>query len=1230
MSPDAEPPASRDEFKIAIVCALALEFDAVVTVLDQVWNPDNGRAFGKAPGDLNTYVNGRIQHHNVVLVLLPQRMGKTSAAIVASDLRHSYSGLRLALLVGICGGVPKAGSTDILLGDVVISNLLVQYDFGRQYPDGFHRKHGPRDDLAGPNKEVRGMLAILATEYGQALLRQQTASCLEDLQRQGPKYACPGIAEDRLFQPEYRHKHRLSPMCQCQQHQKESDPVCEAAMETSCEGVGCDDSFLVKRRRHEAAVPGPFIHIGPVASGDTVMKSGVTRDKIAAKEGVIAFEMEGAGIWEHVPCLVVKGVCDYADSHKSKQWQDYAAATAAAAAKAVLLLHTPTERTRAVSSAFPNLTLPSQKWVVPFPPDSDHIDRPDISAWLGERWRLPGARVALVGLGGIGKSQLAIQFAHQVRDESHVFWINATTQDTFEESCRLITDRLGLASIEDTLDHVTRQIGGWLDQEQNGRWMVVLDNFDNCSVFGEKDPRLLRVLPQASHGFTLITSRALKAAERMAGSAKNIYSVPPMSEEMGLALFQTKLKDACEHEEGREVVNLLDHVPLAISQAAAYINRRTPRVSAREYVKMFRAGDRERTDLLSSEYDDLRRYHFGSNSVLGTWLITFDQIRHERPSALDLLSLMSFFSPQSIPETALKPWYDSDPEELPRITLKDALGPAASTVLSYNPVNRYYLKMPLNGRGLARLWDIWTHMRLDWKEGDKRQVTQRPEQGRKVRSSAMQVLLGLMPWSKKRTTLSWSRNSTVGPDEAFAQDLKTLLGYSLVASTARDGMFKMHPLVQHCTQGWLSGSQRREEWKRRFLLTMAINFSRIPRGPERRSLTSHLGFMLEENPRDPLTARLWITLSDHVATHWRVHGSPQAATELLHKMVDLGDTHLGSTNDLTVRCLLSLARHIHEQGDFKQAETLCRDLLRRTRKPRGSTPTDLFAESVIQYARVLRDLGQFNLADNFAETAVEQRMRYLGPRATSTLWTLANHAAIQAAFQPVDRFRFPMVHDMIFRVLQGDCTYHDAQQDTMGCLASIVLGSAEHPMTEEIERMLRDLVQVVERTPSVCRHSWFGYTAAGPFHRSLARYLENEGKVDEAKITLTRGIEYLSRVFPLPELEPPALVADLLACRDDKEEARRLMLEVFQNLSVDERVVFHESFRHEAANIGRCLYLQGRAEEGALFFDGFHTHVGRGYREKLGLADIPIQAELHEWHLGRCQAQDALLEQNGC
>src|SRR5438034_9949769 len=158
-------PSCREDFEIAIICALPLEYDAVALLFDEFWD-EGGDQFGRAAGDPNTYTTGRIGKYNVVLALLPH-MGKVNATSAAASVRWSYIGLRLALLVGICGGVPKTGKGDeVLLGDVVISKAIVQYDFGRRYPDGFRQKDTVEDNLGRPNKDIRGLLAVLETDLG--------------------------------------------------------------------------------------------------------------------------------------------------------------------------------------------------------------------------------------------------------------------------------------------------------------------------------------------------------------------------------------------------------------------------------------------------------------------------------------------------------------------------------------------------------------------------------------------------------------------------------------------------------------------------------------------------------------------------------------------------------------------------------------------------------------------------------------------------------------------------------------------------------------------------------------------------------------------------------------------------------------------------------------------------------------------------------------------------------
>lgn len=332
--PSPSQPTDLHDFEIAIFCARSLEAGAITSLFDEHWDI---RAYGKAAGDTNTYSIGAMSGYNVVLVHLPN-IGKVTAATAAAVLCTSFRAINLALVVGTCGGVPSGQSSndDIHLGDVVVSDGIIQYDFGRKFPHKFIRKDHVRDNLPRPSTLVRTFLAKLRMDQIRSQLGEKALEYLRVLQQDPDNAAAyPGATEDQLFKPTYWHKHYKPSECLvCNSGIAE---ICDAALKLSCQYLGCDKQELVRRARSISLSSTPAIHFGLVASGDSAMKSGEERDRAAEEDEVIAFEMEGAGIWEVFPnCLIIKGVCNYADSHKSKRWHAYAAATAAATTKAVL------------------------------------------------------------------------------------------------------------------------------------------------------------------------------------------------------------------------------------------------------------------------------------------------------------------------------------------------------------------------------------------------------------------------------------------------------------------------------------------------------------------------------------------------------------------------------------------------------------------------------------------------------------------------------------------------------------------------------------------------------------------------------------------------------------------------------------------------------------------------------------------------------------------------------
>ncbi|KAL7897419.1 hypothetical protein HDV64DRAFT_43406 [Trichoderma sp. TUCIM 5745] len=367
--PAVSRPASRDEFEIAIVCALPLEYNAVVILLDECWDIE-GDSYGRARGDNNTYTTGSMGGFNIVVLLLPG-IGKAEAASSAASLRSSYPDIKLLFLNGICGGVPFVKGEELLLGDVIISKTVVQYDLGNRYPDAFKTRDTLDERLGRANKDIRSFISILETDRGSVRLEKR-AGCLLDViqrtseerhsrRRKAASYAYPGSSNDKLFEAGYRHKHHISPTCECSNSHQDEDPVCEASRKLSCDQLGCDYVRLVPRTRLKEKqqlekdgnvkdAQAPSVFIGRVGSGDTVLKSGIDRDRLAIEHDILAFETEGSGLWDEFPCIIVKGVCHYADSHQNKDWQNFAAATAASVVKG-LIEHYPKTDQRVTARA---------------------------------------------------------------------------------------------------------------------------------------------------------------------------------------------------------------------------------------------------------------------------------------------------------------------------------------------------------------------------------------------------------------------------------------------------------------------------------------------------------------------------------------------------------------------------------------------------------------------------------------------------------------------------------------------------------------------------------------------------------------------------------------------------------------------------------------------------------------------------------------------------------------
>ena len=260
---------------------------------------------------------------------------------------------------------------------------------------------------------------------------------------------------------------------------------------------------------------------------------------------------------------------------------------------------------------------------------------------------------------GNSKSQIVIQYAHEIRAQSRktsIFWVHGGSKARFAEGYRGIADRAQLFNSNSDEQDVLAMARGWLDNEANGEWLMIVDNADDAKVFfgAEGGPDMAQFLPKTGRGSIIFTSRSMDTAEKLVGG-DNIYKVPTMLPTQALDLLRNGLGEIHPDEEAPslELVHELGLIPLAISQAAAYIRRRKPRISVLSYLNEIRQND-GRARMLLNEAVDHRRDPSASNSLVSTWQLTLHRVHHERHTATDLLTLMSFFNPQSIPDFALK------------------------------------------------------------------------------------------------------------------------------------------------------------------------------------------------------------------------------------------------------------------------------------------------------------------------------------------------------------------------------------------------------------------------------------------------------------------------------------------------------------------------------------------------------------------------------------------------
>ncbi|KAL4909572.1 hypothetical protein BDW74DRAFT_174775 [Aspergillus multicolor] len=629
---------SHDDYTVGWICALPIEMAAAQSLLDEVHE-----CLPVARNDLNNYTLGRVGDHNIVIACLPSGIyGSTSAAAVAMWLLSTFHSIRFGLMVGIGGGIPS-DTADIRLGDIVVSKPtpthagVVQYDFGKA-----HEGRVKRTGILNHPPQVL-LTALSKLQANSITSRGRYAHILTQLQAEPPgqsPFERP-TQKDCLYEAEHSHVDPSSDTC-----------------------ASCDCTRVVTRpTRNRPDIP--IIHYGLVASGNQVVKDAKLRDKLGRELGALCVEMEAAGLMNSFPSLVIRGICDYADSHKNKAWQGYASAAAAAFTKELLLVVSG-YRTKQALVASDVVFNSASKFRVPLnlrdvPAIEKFIGRKEDLSLLWDRLQPLSSPmrkiVVLHGLGGMGKTQLAIRFARiHKNDFTSVFWFNAQSKDTLIRS--MASASLGVAegltaaatTDEAELEQRAQVMLNWLSIDGNFQWLIIFDNVDDyppvLDANGLGDGyNIEQFFPKADQGSIIITSRRPQLSELGEG-----YSIPRLSpDDSMLLLSRSSCYDTAQmnkqklNPDMQQLADCLGGLPLALSLAGSYICQTGMSIS--QYLRHYRASWR---DLMA---DSTTSPNYPHGNLLVTWKVTLEKLQDTHPAAARLLPLLAVYDNNDI-------WYE--------------------------------------------------------------------------------------------------------------------------------------------------------------------------------------------------------------------------------------------------------------------------------------------------------------------------------------------------------------------------------------------------------------------------------------------------------------------------------------------------------------------------------------------------------------------------------------------
>ena len=547
------------------------------------------------------------------------------------------------------------------------------------------------------------------------------------------------------------------------------------------------------------------------------------------------------------------------------------------------------------------------------------------------------------------KSQIAIQYCYKYKSEqpdSHVFWVHCGSIARFDQGYREIARKLKLPGLHDPGIDVVRSVSDWLSEDDNGSWLLVLDNADDQQMlFGsgaqptlqdvlqQQLGRLIQYLPRSACGSTLITTRDRRVGERLAERDKPI-DVLPLEAEHAKSMLLSRLPDdlGWTAAEVLELLDSLQHLPLAIMQAASYISEEG--VTMARYLELLRPGNADSKALLEQDYYDSRRDADIHNSVFQTWKLSFIQIQQQLPRATELLSLMCLLDKQSISRKLLRE------EEESQVVLDKAF----ATLKNFSLIQEEKSQQTYRIHRLVQLSTQW------WLQQEKML--------RKWQERALDVVSRECPSSDD--VEYWKEWESIIPHITMVQ------GHHYEQEEHK----LQYASITHRTAGYNLEVGRYE---------VALKMNEA-------ALTIRQELLGKEHP-------VTLVSMNNLAVALESHGKYKEAEEITQQTLRLRETVLGKEHPLTLASMNNLTGVLESQGKYKEAEEIARQTLRLRETVLGKEHPDTLT-SMNNLALVMRNQAKYEEAEEMHRQVLGLRETVSGKEHPQTLTSMNNLALV--------------------------------------------------------------------------------------------------------------------------------------------------------------------------------------------------------------------------------------------